>query len=104
LMLARMLRERIPLILVNATRAEELADAYGEVQGYLPQEYVASRHFQLREGSDVTIAVRRDLKPEGTYGSERWPCGFESRAASRTASIMLDGSAVPLPAMSNAVP
>ena len=104
LMLARMMRERIPIILVNETRAQEFADAYGAVQGYLRQEYVASGHFQIREGSDVTIAVRRDLKPEGTYGSERWPCGFESRAASRTASIMLDGSAVPLPAMSNAVP
>ena len=39
-----------------------------------------------------------------TYGADWWACGFESRAARRTASIMLDGSATPLPAMSNAVP
>jgi hypothetical protein len=103
-MLARMRRQRIPIVLINETRRKEFADAYGEVDSYLQQEYRAAGHFQIREGSEVTIAVRRDLKPERTYGAERWPCGFDSRAANRTASIMLDGSATPLPAMSNAVP
>jgi len=104
LMLARMRAERIPVVLINETRRKEFADAYGEVDRYLQREYATAGHFQIREGSDVTIAVRRDLKPERTYGAERWPCGFDSRAASKTASIMLDGSAIPLPAMSNAVP
>ena len=103
-MIARMRRQRLPIVLINETRRKEFADAYGEVDRYLQQTYQAAGHFRIREGSDVTIAVRRDLKPEGTYGSERWPCGFDSRAASRTASTMLDGSAIPLPAMSNAVP
>jgi hypothetical protein len=103
-MLARMRRQRIPIVLINETRRKEFADAYGEVDSYLQQQYRAAGHFQIHEGSDVTIAVRRDLKPERTYGAERWPCGFDSRAANRTASIMLDGSATPLPAMSNAVP
>ncbi len=104
LMLARMRRQRVPIVLINETRRKEFADAYGEVDRYLQQEYVAAGHFQIREGSDVTVAVRRDAKPERTYGAERWPCGFDNRAASKTASIMLDGSATPLPAMSNAVP
>ena len=104
LMLARMRRQRVPIVLINETRRKEFADAYGEVDRYLQQEYVAAGHFQIREGSDVTVAVRRDAKPERTYGDGRWPCGFDNRAASKTASIMLDGSATPLPAMSNAVP
>jgi hypothetical protein len=103
-MLARMRRQRVPIVLINETRRKEFADAYGEVDRYLQQEYMAAGHFQIREGSDVTVAVRRDAKPERTYGAERWPCGFDNRAASKTASIMLDGSAIPLPAMSNAVP
>jgi hypothetical protein len=104
LMLARIRAERVPVVLINETRRQEFADAYGEVDRYLRQEYVTAGHFQIREGSDVAIAIRRDLKPERTYGDERWPCGFDSRAASRTASTMLEGSATPLPAMSNAVP
>ena len=104
LMLARMVRERIPVILINETRAKEFTDAYGQVDRYLRQAYVPAGHFQIRDGSEITIATRRDLKAERTYGADRWPCDFDSRAASRTASIMLDGSAIPLPAISNAVP
>jgi hypothetical protein len=103
-MLARMRGQRLPIVLINETRRKEFADTYGEVDRYLQQEYVAAGHFPIREGSEVTIAVRRDLKPARVYGAERWPCGFDNRAASKTASIMLDGSAIPLPAMSNAVP
>ena len=104
LMLARMRAEHIPVVLINETRRDEFAGAYGEVDRYLRQEYAPAGHFQIRDGSDVTVAVRRDLKPERTYGAGRWPCGFDSRAASKTASIMLDGSAMSFPAMSNAVP
>ena len=104
LMLARMRGERIPVVLINQTRGKEFADAYGEVDRYLRQEYVPAGSFEIRDGSTITVAIRRDLKPERTYGAGRWPCGFDSRAASKTASIMLDGSAMPLPAMSNAVP
>ncbi len=104
LMLARIRKAHIPIVLINNTRRSEFANAYRDVDNYLQQEYVPAGHFEIRDGSDVTIAIRRGVKPERTYGADRWPCGFESRAASRTASIMLDGSATPLPAMSNAVP
>ena len=86
LMLARMRRQRPPIVLINETRRNEFATAYGEVDRYLRQKYVPSGHFAIREGSDVIIAMHRDLKPERTYGAERWPCGFDNRAASRTAS------------------
>jgi hypothetical protein len=104
LMLARIRKERIPIVLINETRRMEFANAYGEVDAYLKQEYVPAAHFQIHDGSDVTIAIRRGAIAVRTYGADRWPCGFESRAASKTASISLDGSATPFPAMSNAVP
>jgi len=104
LMLARIRKERIPIVLINETRRMEFAHAYGEVDAYLKQEYVPAAHFRIHDGSDVTIAIRRGVTPRSTYGADRWPCGFESRAASKTASIRLDGSATPFPAMSNAVP
>jgi hypothetical protein len=104
LMLARIHKAHIPIVLINSTRRTEFANAYREVDNYLQQAYVPAGHFEIRDGSDVTIAILRDATPERTYGAERWPCGFDNRAASRTASIMLDGSATPLPAMSNAVP
>ncbi len=103
-MLARLRAQHVPIVLINETRRAEFANAYRAVDDYLRQEYVEVGRFQIREGSDVAIAIRRDSTPGRTYGAERWPCGFESRAASRTASIRLDGSAMPLPAMSNAVP
>jgi hypothetical protein len=104
LMLARIRKERIPIVLINETRRMEFAEAYGDVDAYLKQEYAPAAHFQIHDGSDVTIAIRRGATPRGTYGADRWPCDFASRAASTTASIMLDGSATPVPAMSNAVP
>jgi hypothetical protein len=104
LMIERLERGRVPIVLINETEWPAFARARPDVDAYLKREYASAGHFQIHDGSDVTIAARRDLKPERTYGAERWPCGFESRAASKTASIMLDGSATPLPAMSNAVP
>jgi hypothetical protein len=103
-MLAQIRRERIPVVLINETRREEFAKAYPQVDRYIADQYVPAGHFDVRDGSLITIAVGRRLKASGTYAAEGWPCGFDSRAASSTASTMLDGSATPLPAMSNAVP
>ena len=76
LMLSRLRSQRVPVVLINETRRKEFATAYGDVDRYLQQEYAASGHFGIREGSDVTIAVRRDLTAARTYGPGRWPCGF----------------------------
>jgi hypothetical protein len=103
-MLKRIRRERIPVVLINESRRDEFAKAYPEVDRYISGEYVPVGHFDIRDGSHITVAVGREFKSTGTYEEEGWPCGFDKRAASRTASIMLDGSAIPLPAISNAVP
>ena len=103
-MLAQMNRERIPIVLINETRRQEFAKAYPEVDRYISDQYVPAGGFDIRDGSHVTVSVGRKFKANGSYAAEGWPCGFASRAASSTASIMLDGSATPLPAISNAVP
>ena len=94
-MLERIRRERIPVVLINEGRNEEFANAYPEVERYIRDAYVPVGHFMIREGSRITVAIGRELKSTGTYEPEGWPCGFERRAASSTASTMLDGSAIP---------
>jgi len=103
-MLERIRRDRIPVVLINEGRSDEFAKAYPEVDRYIRDAYVAVGTFKIRDGSLITVAMGRDMKSTRTYDPEGWPCGFERRAASSTASIMLDGSAIPLPAMSKAVP
>jgi hypothetical protein len=103
-MIDRIRHDQIPIVLINETRRQEFADAYPEVDHYLEAAYETIAHYDIRDGSRIAIAIRRNLKAERRYGTEGWPCGFDSRAASSTASTMLDGSAMPLPAMSNAVP
>jgi hypothetical protein len=103
-MLERMRRERIPVVLINESRSDEFANAYPEVDRYIRGAYVPVGNFKIRDGSLITVAIGHEVKSSRTYDPEGWPCGFERRAASSTASIMLDGSAIPLPAMSKAVP
>jgi hypothetical protein len=103
-MLERLRNARIPVVLINESRNDEFATAYPDVERYIRDTYVPVGEFEIRDGSRVAIAIGRDFKATKAYGSEGWPCGFERRAANSTASIMLDGSATPLPAMSNAVP
>jgi hypothetical protein len=103
-MLERIRRERIPVVLINESRNHEFAKAYPDVERHVRDEYVPVGKFTIRDGSLITVAIGRDLKGTATYDPEGWPCGFERRAASSTASTMLEGSAIPLPAMSNAVP
>jgi hypothetical protein len=103
-MLAQIRRERIPVVLINETRREEFAKAYPAVEHYVADQYMPAGQFDIRDGSRITVAIGRRFKGSGTYEAKGWPCGFDNRAASSTASIMLEGSAIPLPAMSNAVP
>jgi hypothetical protein len=103
-MLERIRRQRIPVVLINEGRSDEFANAYPEVDRYIRDAYVPVGNFKIRDGSLITVAIGRELKSTHTYDPEGWPCGFERRAASSTASIMLEGSAIPLPAMSKAVP
>ena len=103
-MLDRIRSERIPVVLINEGRSDEFAKAYPEVDRHIREAYLPVGTFTIRDGSLITVAIGRELKSTRTYDPEGWPCGFERRAASSTASIMLEGSAIPLPAMSNAVP
>jgi hypothetical protein len=103
-MLERIRSERIPVVLINESRRDEFGKAYPDVDRFIREAYVPVGTFTIRDGSLITVAIGREVKSTGTYDPEGWPCGFERRAASSTASIMLEGSAMPLPAMSKAVP
>jgi hypothetical protein len=103
-MIDRMRSDRLPVVLINETLRDTFAKAYPTVQQYLDSAYAPVGHYDIHDGSRITVAIRRGLKGERRYGAEDWPCGFDSRAASNTASTMLEGSAIPLPAISNAVP
>src|SRR5438552_2363831 len=67
-MLARIRRERIPVILINESRNDEFATAYPEVERYIRDSYVPVGEFEIRDGSRVAIAIGRDFRGTGTYG------------------------------------
>jgi hypothetical protein len=77
-MIARLVNHRVPVALINETTRAEFADAYPRVDEYLRSAYRTAGHFQHRDGSDITIAVRDDLQPTGAFEPEGWPCGFRS--------------------------
>ena len=53
----------VPLVLINETRRDEFAMAYPQVDRYLRERYVPGATFVVRDGSNITIAVRNDLTP-----------------------------------------
>ena len=77
-MLAQIHRERIPVVLINETRRAEFARAYPEIDRYITEGYAPAGHFDIRDGSTITVAIGRQFKGDRTY--QGWPCGFESRA------------------------
>jgi hypothetical protein len=81
-MLAQIRRERIPVVLINETRREEFAKAYPEIDRHITDEYAPAGHFEVHDGSTITVAIGRQFKGNRTY--EGWPCDFESRAAPHT--------------------
>jgi hypothetical protein len=76
LMVARLTRNRPPLVLINESSRAEFAAAYPQVDEYLRRQYTSAGQFDIRDGSTVTIGIRRELKATGVHGEERWPCGF----------------------------
>jgi hypothetical protein len=100
-------RQSVPIVLINDTRRDEFAKAYGRVDAWISEHYRAVGEFTIYDDSHITIAMRSGLAAAGYWGEAKWPCprpATASAAASKVASIMLPASATPLPAMSNAVP
>ena len=76
LVIARLDRNRVPIVLINESTRPEFAAAYPREDEYLRRLYVPSGQFTIRDGSTISIAIRRGLKATGTYGAEGWPCRF----------------------------
>jgi hypothetical protein len=77
LMIARLQREFVPLALINETRHDEFAEAYGMVDSYIREHYEPVGHYRAYDDSDIAISIRKDLKGTTSYGEEGWPCKFE---------------------------
>jgi hypothetical protein len=66
--------QNVPLVLINETRRHEFAMAYPQVDRYLRERYVPDATFVVRDGSNITIAVRNDLAPSTSFEQSDWPC------------------------------
>ena len=76
LMLSRLQRQDVPVALINETQRGSFADDYAAVDAYLRDHYTPVADYLARDGSQIVVAVRRDLRATSRYGVEGWPCGF----------------------------
>ena len=77
-MLAWLEHQRVPIVLINESRREEFAAAFPRLDGYLRTHYAGAGRFAVYDGSEITVAARRDLRAIRSWGADGWPCGFES--------------------------
>ena len=77
LMITRLEKELPPVALINETRGEQFAEAYGMVDAYVGEHYVTVGRYRNYDDSDIAIAMRKDLKGTTSYGEDGWPCQFE---------------------------
>jgi hypothetical protein len=77
-MLARLARERVPVVLINETQRPEFAVAFPRIDAHLTSAYRPLVTFALDSGEEVTLALARDLTARRAWGDGGWPCGFES--------------------------
>jgi len=66
--------QNVPLVLINETHRDEFATAYPQIDRYLRERYVPGATFAVRDGSNITIAVRNDLTPRASFEKSDWPC------------------------------
>jgi hypothetical protein len=75
------------------------------IEDYVTKEYQPMADVPVEGAGTVPILVQRSRAPVRIDPDTGWPCFAVARRAARSvASIMLEGSAVPFPAMSKAVP
>lgn len=82
LMVARLDRHEVPIVLINESTRSELAAAYPSVDDYLRRQYAPAGELTIRDGSVISIAVRRGLRATDVYGDEGWPCRLMRNSAS----------------------
>ena len=75
-MLERLERQSVPVVLINETQRAEFAAWYAGVDAFLSRAFDPVGQFTTRDGSSITIAVRKDAQARSTYEPFGWPCGF----------------------------
>jgi hypothetical protein len=75
-MVQRLQAERVPVVLVNESRLEEFQGSFPLVAAFVRDRYEPRGRFTIRDGSEISLAVRRGLAAARTFGEEAWPCGF----------------------------
>jgi hypothetical protein len=89
LVVERLQRQSVPMILLETGDSlGGFRDSFPIVTAYIDQHYqMAATHvFDRRFG--ITLFVRRDAKPEGTWAPLGWPCFARGQIVSSTARRM----------------
>lgn len=85
-MIERLERQSVPVVLINGDRHEEFARTFPLLEEYIQEHYVPGGSFQIYDGAQITVAVRRDLRNSPPYGAEGWPCATKASLASAAES------------------
>ncbi|MGH9349947.1 MAG: hypothetical protein ACRD26_22065 [Vicinamibacterales bacterium] len=80
-MLERLERRPVPIALINETHRGEFAVSYARVDAFLTRAFAPVGTFTARDGSAITVALRKGLHARSTYEPIGWPCGFASPKA-----------------------
>jgi hypothetical protein len=76
LMIERLTTHRVPVVLIIERSREQSAAAYPRLYEYLRSAYAPAGRFDHYDGSEITVAVHRNLKATSAFAPEGWPCGF----------------------------
>ena len=101
-----LLRTRPALFVLHVGDYAGFRDRFPLVDAYITSAYTPMATVPVEDADPIRILAPTDRPSVATDPETGWPCyrDLANRAANSTASIMLDGSATPFPAMSNAVP
>lgn len=75
-MVQRLETERVPVVLVNESRLAEFEGSFPLLAGFIRERYATRGRFTIRDGSEIALAIRRDLSANRTFGEDEWPCEF----------------------------
>lgn len=75
LTIARLTRQSVPVILLDSGKSyEEFRQAFPLIMAYIDREYRLAATHDFNDRLGITLFVRRDRVPVGTYGPLGWPC------------------------------
>lgn len=73
-MLHRLQTQSVPVALVNESRYDEFASSLPRVSEFLERGYETVGDYEIRDGSRISVRVRRGLTAASQYKDSGWPC------------------------------